>query len=368
MGIATHLRPDSLKTAAPGSIVRDDVVTGLHLRVSATKRSWFLHYRANGVERRPKLGDFPTLGLADARKAARDVLIAVASGRDPSAERQAERVAPTMEDLWDAWRADRGLAKKTAAEDERIWNKNLSRFHSRKVQSITYEEVVELHKSIQAPYMANRVVILLKTLLDYATKPLRWIASNPVAGIEWNKENKRRRYMNEAEAAAIAAELTKRESTHPHQVLFIYLLIYTGARKSEIAKAKWSQIIGSTIRLTEHKTDGHGHERIIHLPAQAVEILNGLPKNGERILPGVDIDKFWQAVRTAAKCPDLRIHDLRHSFASVAIGAGLTLAQIGELLGHRSANTTQRYAHLMESAGTSLATVTADKLEAMLQH
>lgn len=358
--------PRVIKTASPGTIIRDDTVRGLHVRVTATKRSWFLHYRANGVERRPKLGDFPTLGVAEARKAARELLAQVAAGRDPSAERQAERTAPTMADLWEAWRTDRGDKKKTADEDKRMWDRYCGRLHSRKVESVTYDDINDLHKGIKAKYQANAVVRLLNTVLNFAVAPKKWITTNPCDGIEKNAERKRKRYMSMEEAKAIAAILRAEEKANPQSVLFIYLLIYTGARKSEIAKAKWSQVVGSAIRLTEHKTDGHMDERIIHLPPQVTSLLAGLPRTDGPILGMSDPKKFWNRVRGAAKCPDLRMHDLRHSFASVAISAGLTLAQIGELLGHKSTQTTQRYAHLMDSAGTALATITADRLELML--
>jgi integrase len=360
--------PRVLKLAQPGELIRDDQVKGLHVRVTATAKSWYLYYRSkDGAERRPKLGEFPTLGVAEARKAAKAILDQVAVGKDPSAEWQAARNAPTMTMLWDAWRSDRGLKKKTSDEDDRMWNRYCLRLHNRKVADITYDDINALHKGIPAKYQANAVIRLLSTLLNFAVAPKKWIMSNPCDGLEKNPERKRQRYMSMDEAKAIARELTAAAATEPKSVLFIYLLIYTGARKSEIGKFHWNQIVGDAIVLTEHKTDGYMAERVIHLPPQAVALLESLPRGEGPVLGIADPKKFWGALRKRAGCPDLRMHDLRHSFASVAISAGLNLSQIGLLLGHQSTQTTQRYAHLMDSAGTALATTTAAHLEGMLR-
>lgn len=360
-----------IKYAQPGQTLNDDVVTGLSLRCLATKKSWSLYYRFRGQQRRPTLGDYPTFSLADAREVARGILKQVAQGIDPSAEKQDSRGAPTMADLWDEyWK--RAASKKSAAEDKRLWRCYLRPAFSRDVvNSVELTALLNFHGMMaDTPVQANRVLALLSTMLNHA-EALGWrpVGSNPCRHVKRYKEQKRRRYMAPEEARVIAALLEKYKATHPQAVAFIYLLILTGARKGEIAKAKWSDVQGDKLVLAEHKTDGTGTPRTIHLPAMALELLefNGAFLDSSELLVGIkDPKKLWEKIRVEAGCPDLRLHDLRHSFASAAVSAGLTLAQIGELLGHSSTQTTARYAHLMNDAAQQAVNVVADELNGMM--
>lgn len=135
------------------------------------------------------------------------------------------------------------------------------------------------------------------------------------------------------------------------------LLLLTGARRGEIAAARWCDLHGAKLVLNTHKTDHTGEDRIIHLPKLAMDILAGIPNTGtkERILGIQSPRKLWNSVREKAGCPDLRLHDLRHWFASIAISSGYNLSQIGELLGHRDADTTKRSAHLTDDAAALVA-------------
>jgi len=147
-------------------------------------------------------------------------------------------------------------------------------------------------------------------------------------------------------------------------VAFIYLLILSGARKGEIAAARPEWLDGDVLRLPDSKTG----EKPVYLPPAAMAVIARLPRTRSGTLTGIlDPKKFWEGIRTRAGCPDLRMHDLRHTFASAAISAGLTLAQIGELLGHSSTQTTQRYAHLIEEAAHTAAAQTADVMVARMQ-
>nr|WP_321467354.1 site-specific integrase [uncultured Desulfobulbus sp.] len=156
----------------------------------------------------------------------------------------------------------------------------------------------------------------------------------------------------------------EQKDKHPASWAFIMLLLLTGARRGEIASARWCDIHDSKIVLQTHKTDHTGEDRVIHLPQLALDILAELPNTGtkERII-GIDSPrKLWDTIRKKAGCPDLRLHDLRHSFASIAISSGYNLSQIGELLGHRDADTTKRYAHLMDDAAAQAAESVANNI------
>lgn len=346
-----------IKYALPGATLNDDQVIGLSLRSSPKgKKSWSLFYRLGKQQRRPTIGSYPTLGLAEARALAREMLLDVARGIDPSAEKQARRAAPTMNELWAAY-AKANARKKTIGQDEWAWGKFVAPAMGNDLaRGIELEDVQNLHIALaDTPYQANRVLALLSSALNYG-EAMGWRprGTNPCAHVKRFREFKRRRYMAPQEASAIGALLMKYEPTHPEAVAFIRLLILTGARKSELAGAKWEHLQENKLVLDDHKTDGGGAQRVIHLSAAALAIIVGLPRcpghPGKTILGIADPKKLWEKIRIEAGCPDLRLHDLRHSFASAGLSAGLTLPQIGELLGHSAPATTARYAHLVDEA------------------
>lgn len=367
-GVIVELNERNIKTAAVGETLWDSTIKGLHLRVFDSRRSFYLFYRPKtGGQRKPKIGDHGSITLAQARKVAREMLVEVAAGGDPAADRAEARAEPTVADLWAEYWKRKAAKKKSSINDDRHWRLHIEpRFGRMKVKDVTYAMVDDLHKEMaDTPTEANRVLATLSTMFNFAHRPLEWIERNPAHGVERNKERKRKRYMKGEEAAKIAEILHREAKDSPASVAFLYLLILTGARRGEIAKAKWSDLHGNRLVLGEHKTDHTGDERYIYLPPAAMEVLERLPRTSGTITGILTPQKLWERIRIEADCPDLRMHDLRHSFASAAIAAGLSLAQIGELLGHRSTQTTKRYAHLVEEAATAAAGLAADRI--MLQ-
>ena len=365
-----ELNERTAKAAQPGDVLRDASVRGLHLRCFPERKSFYLYYRTKaGQERKPKLGDYGAITLTQARRVAQDMLAKVAAGGDPQAERAAARAEHTLAELWAEYWKRHGSKKKTAAADLGIWNRYLkNKLGPRKLSVIGYTDIADLHELMaDTPIMANRVLAMVSKMFSFSNKPLEWTTErNPAKGVARYKETKRKRYMRAEEAAAIAKQLAAESTENPASVAFLYLLILTGARKGEIAKAKWSQLEGNKLVLQEHKTDATGHDRVIHLPPQAMAVVDKLPRTSGTITGIQSPQALWEKVRKAAGCPDLRIHDLRHSFASAAIAAGYTLAQIGELLGHNSTQTTARYAHLVEEAAARAAEDTATRIGAAM--
>ena len=367
----------AIAAAKAGDILWDDKIKGLHLRCLPKRKSFYLAFRTKGGrhQRRPKLGDLGTITLGQARDLAREMLAEVAAGRDPMDERRGRRAALDFDQLADKYldyiRTDPKDRKKPKSirEDEKLLDSHLrGRWGRRSVDSLTQDDVEALHKAMAAtPYQANRALSLLSRMMNLAEKwHLRPPRSNPCRHVARYPERKRKRLMTGKEAPAIAAELAKREAEYPACVLFIYLLVLTGARPDEIARAKWTDIRDGAIVLTEHKTDGHMEERIIFLPPQAVALLERLPRTSGTIT-GIKSPRWlWEEVREAAGCPDLRLYDLRRTFASAALRAGYTLDQIGELLGHQSGTTTKRYAWLLEESRAEAATATSRVLDGML--
>ncbi len=204
------------------------------------------------------------------------------------------------------------------------------------------------------PGVAAQAVTLASTILQFAVgRGLR--ADNPARGIRKPPVKKMTRFLSEAELGrlsdALAAEIEAGGNLFP--VAAIKLLALIGARRSEVIKLLWRNVDldHSVIRLDDSKTG----EKPIYLSPAAVEILAGLPRvagnefviaGGRAGRPFVGIDKIWDRVRRRAGLAEVRLHDLRHSFASVGAAGGLGLPVIGALLGHASTVTTQRYAHL----------------------
>lgn len=364
-----ELNERAIKAAAPGAILRDATVKGLHLRVTATKKSFYLYYRTKaGIERRPKLGDVGSITLTQARKMAQEMLAQVGMGKDPSHEVKLSRDVPDMAALWELFK-ERHVAKKKAKSQQemtRLWNTQVApRLGKKRVTDVTHLDIENLSRAMSAtPVQANRTLALLSKMFSYAYRPLDIITENPCKGIEHYKETKRKRYMTAAEARDVFRLLEEARRDNPASVAFIYLLIFTGARSGEIASAKWEHLDGSVLRLPDSKTGA----RPIYLPKLALDVLEGLPRTSGTITGIKSPKKLWDRIRQEAHAPDLRIHDLRHSFASAALSSGFSLAQIGELLGHRSTQTTQRYAHLVEEHAAQAAETTANSIVARMTH
>lgn len=361
-----ELTEKNIRAATPGAVLKDGVVKGLQLRCFECSKSFYLYYRTKaGAQRKPKLGDWGQITLTQARKVAQELMVEVAAGRDPSAIRADARAEPTVADLWEQYWKRRGSKKKSAEADDRKWRLHIQpRFGKLRLKEVTYTMVADMHDAmIDTPYEANRVLALLSVMFNFACHPLEWIDRNPVKGVRRYREEKRRRYMKGEEAARIAELLDANAAQNPASVAFLYLLILTGARRGEIAAARWDWIKGNVIHLPDSKTG----EKQVYLPPQALDVLDRLPRTTGTITGLLTPTKFWERIREEAGCPDLRMHDLRHSFASAALSAGLSLAQIGELLGHKSTQTTKRYAHLVDDVATAAATAAADNIMATMK-
>jgi len=232
---------------------------------------------------------------------------------------------------------------------------------NRKLLELRPADVAKLHADLQdTPYNANRVLGLLRAMLNCAE---RWEmiprGANPAAHIKPFPEKKRERYLSQEELDGLMAVLADGEtdgSIDPYIAAAIRLLIFTGCRLGEILTLEWASVDLDKGRLVfeKHKTDQRG-AKIIPLNTPAQELLANLQRQEDNLyvivgeVPGkhlINLQKPWRRIRALAGLDDVRIHDLRHSFASFAVGAGLSLPIIGGLLGHKSVQTTARYAHL----------------------
>ncbi|WP_426271589.1 integrase arm-type DNA-binding domain-containing protein [Dyella kyungheensis] len=354
-----ELSSSTLAAATPGTILRDKTIPGLHAKVSATGRRFFLYFRTKGgVERRPKLGEFPVMTVAQARVVAKEMLLEVAKGNDPMAMREIERGADTVTEAIGKYEKEDAAKRKTGAATAKLLRLHLGKAHgSDRIKDLTYSHMSALHGKMKAtPVLANRILAYSSKLFSLAEKwEMRPKNSNPCHGIERYKEFKRKRRMTPLEAGTIAERLNHYKDKYPGPVTFIYLLILTGARKGEVAAARWEWLDGNVLRLPDSKTG----EKPVYLPPQAMELINQLPRTSGTITGITWPYKLWYKVRAEAGCPDLRLHDLRRSFASVALDLGYSLAQIGELLGHASTQTTAGYAWMQSDIAEAAVARTA---------
>jgi integrase len=371
------------------------------LRVYPSGRAtWTLCYRPqHGGRRRLGLGTYPNIKLAEARHRAELLRGEISGGADPQAQRKAHRAAPTLGQLCEFYLEDIAARKKPATLE--LYSHYLRTLlpvslQSKKAEMLTVADVAEVHRTIgrTRPVTANRVLVTISGVYTFGGRhghtPDRL---NPARGIEKFREENRERYLSNDELARLGnalrvgetdglpwsdrerrkhgrKEADRKSQLSPHVVGAIRLLIFTGCRLREILHLRWSEVDleRGMLFLPDSKT---GRKTVV-LNANALQILQAVPRvgTGEFVIlgdsltkPRRDLKRPWEMVRRYAGLSDVRIHDLRHTHASVGAGAGLGLPIIGKLLGHKHHDTTQRYAHLdndplrraSERIGTELA-------------
>lgn len=341
----------------------DNDVKGFGLRVTNRgAKSFILDYRASGRQRRITIGNYPDWSVVAARTEAGNLKREVDKGYDPMGERHADRAAPIMAELWERYKRDH-LPRKAARSqvDETImWEKLiLPALSKHKVTEVTHSDVEALHREITmkrgTPVRANRVVEVLRRTFNLSIR-WQWREDNPASAIQRNAEEKRQRYLLPEELARLSAAL----DAHPEQVSAnaIRLLMLTGARRGEVLGARWDMFDLTTGVWT--KPSAHTKQRREHrvpLSSAALTLLHSMKKSAATpfVFPGksdnqplTDIKHSWMAVCKRANINGARVHDLRHSFASLLVSGGVSLPMIGAMLGHTQVQTTQRYAHLYD--------------------
>lgn len=354
-------------SAAGDLFVWDDLVPGFGVRCRGVQKSYVLQYRVLGGrgsrQRRVTLGRVGALSLDDARVLAQEYLRGVRYGQDPAGTRQAMRMAPLVGDLAERYLREHADVKKKP-RSAHMDHVNL-RLHvlpalgTQRVDTLTRADVARLHHGMRAtPGAANRVLALLSKMCALAEQwGLREGGTNPVRGIERFRERKRERHLQPAELSRLGDVLRRveRERTeHPSSVALVRLLLLTGARRGEVLGLRWQQIDwqAGSVRLADSKTG----PKTLYLSDAAKAVLAALPRHPDNpwVLPGrvtgkalVNPQKPWRRIRAQAGLSDVRLHDLRHTYAAIAARGGLSLPMIGALLGHTEPQTTQRYAHLV---------------------
>lgn len=363
----------AIASEPPGEVwLWDDDLSGFGARVASGKATFVVKYTIGGRrgrQRKVKVGPFGALNAREARADAQAILRRVARGEDPAAERDEDRAGITVAEALDQFLELHAAAKRKTGTVEN-YRHQIERFlkpawGKGKVADLSTADVSKLHAEMKGtPVAANRTLALVSKFANWCElRGYRPKFSNPAKGIEKYREKHRERYLTPAEIERLSAALVEAEADEwPTAIAAIRLLLFTGARHREITTLTWDAVDmeRGIARLGDTKTGA----RNIMLPAPALAILEALPRrpNNPHVIwgrrPGshlVGLQNVWERVREKAGLADVRIHDLRHTVASLSVAGGASLKIVGALLGHKSPLTTNRYAHLADDPAKALA-------------
>lgn len=339
-------------------ILYDTQIPGFGVRITAAGAvSFILNYHVHGRERRFTIGKHPEWSVIAARNRALELRKKVNEGIDPLEEREQERSQPTMNDLCVEYLEHHALVHKrphSVRDDKQMIAGNIApKIGTLRVSAVSRQGVAKLHASLKAtPYLANRVLALLSKMFSLAIE-WHWVSGNPAQGIPRFHEDRRERWLQPKELVRFIEALN---AYHNQDVAdAIRLLLLTGSRKSEVLTAEWSMFDLQQGLWT--KPSSHTKEKQIeHIPlsVQALELLTRMKVQSDGtgfLFPGLNgprttVRSAWSQICKAAGLTDVRVHDLRHSYASYLVSNGVSLHVVGKLLGHSQAQTTQRYAHV----------------------
>jgi integrase len=342
----------------------DAEVVGLRFLVSKTGRRFF--YFRYSVDRRKgavRIGEFPSVSLKEARARAHEIKAQIAKGEDPRAERRERAEAPTVEEFAvnDYLPFAREHKRSWRDDEVRLHKEILPRFGKRRLADLTTREIQSMHsqlRSSMAPATANRYLSLLQRLFSLANQ---WGVTerNPARFVKKYKEdNARERYLSDDEVARFLRALDG--LPNKAAAAGLRFLLFTGLRKNEAFRLEWRHVNRDegTVFLAQTKS---GKTRTVVLNALARGVIEEMWELREAdtpwVFPGrrqgkpvVNPQKPFAAACAKAKIGGVRIHDLRHTFASLAVNSGASLYDVQKLLGHASSQMTQRYAHLADDS------------------
>ncbi|MDN2584316.1 site-specific integrase [Aquibium sp. ELW1220] len=374
---------DATETQPAEYFVWDSEIPGFGLRVLPSgRRGYVVQYRAGRRSRRISLGPSTVLTCDQARNRAIAIVAAARNGQDPAAERDAGRKAITVRELAERFDKEH-IAIRVKASTAKEYRRNLRRFimpalGQLTVTGVTRADVAKFHHDLRhIPYQANRCLEVVSKMFSLAEMwGLRPDGTNPRKHIRKYPEEKRERFLSAAELRRIGEVLREMETEGielPSAILAARLLILTGCRLNEIMSLKWAYVDLDVpaLRLPDSKTGA----KVAHVGQPVADLLrdaqriDGNPWVITGTLPGKplsDLQPFWQRVRARTGVKDVRVHDLRHTFASTAVASGQGLPMIGKLLGHTQVQTTARYAHLAAEPVRLAADAVAENLRQSL--
>ena len=352
----TDARVRALKTRKTPYDIRDGELRGFGVRVLPSGRKrYFVHCQHHGERVWKIVGDAAAMNVVDARSHASRMIASIRRGEStPSRpdetvfEAVAETVFQRYQRVWKpgTLRANRSYLR----------SQLLPHFSSRPIADIDAREVRNWFASLRAtPVAADRSMPVLSVVMREAERMgLRPEGTNPCRGIRRYRRKGRERFLSDDEIRRLSQRLTAHAARCPLQVAIIRLLLLTGCRKSEIMTLRWSDYREGHLFLRDSKTG----PRTVWLSQPARNVFEGLERNSRWVFPASRRDRpqgdaplycLWYQIREEAELCDVRLHDLRHTHASLALRQGVSIPAIARLLGHRYPQTTLKYTHLADT-------------------
>ncbi len=358
MASKTKLTKTAIGALRPG-FTWDSETRGLGVRMTpAGAKSWIFQYRAGkgraAPTRRMTLGPCDSMTPDQARKKAERLRAGIHEGQDPAADQRRQRQAERVSDMLEIYIEDHVKVHnraRTVAEVERLCRASVPKWlRVKTVADVSRGDIRRLKRELQkTPYQANRVLAMLSKAFNVTGE------HNPTRGVERFQEDKRERFLSPTEIARLSEAL----GTHGNRLAAdaIRLLLLTGARAGEALSATWDQFdleAGVWIKPSSHTKQKREHR--VPLSAPARQLLAEMPRLDKTyVFPGQakgshlkSVKSSWAAICEAAGIEGVRLHDLRHTYASILASSGMSLQLIGRLLGHSTIVTTQRYSHLYD--------------------
>ncbi len=367
---------DALKPKERERVVWDDDLKGFGVRIHPSGRKVFIvKTRHRGRVIKMTIGPCTAVSTTYARVRAAEIITDARAGKNPSGRRSG---APTMRDLGKRFLKEYvpDHCKASTAEEYRRSIELFidPRIGKLRVPDVQRSDIAALHHNMRdTPYQANRTLGVLSKMMNLAELwEIRPDGSNPCRHVKRFKEEKRERFLSDEEYQRLGAalkEIEQERSETAAAIAAVRLLMLTGCRLSEIQKLKWEhvELDAGELRLPDTKTGA----KVVHLGEPAIAVLRGIgrQKDNPWVIAGrkpgshlTDLQHPWRRIRERAGLSDVRIHDLRHSFASGGLLVGEGLPMIGKLLGHTQVQTTARYAHLANDPVKSAANRIASRI------
>ncbi len=372
---------DALTVESEDAVFWDRDLAGFGVRVHATGRKvYVVQSRGPTGPKRVTLGRHGDLSTDEARKRAAVVIDRIKQGEDPvPAPPEPELTLSELSERFLRVHVKVHCKPSTAAKYRLVLDKHiLPVLGGMPISEVGRGEIAALHHRLHdTPAMANRTVKILSSMYSLAEAWDRIPPGrNPCRSVRRYKTRSRERFLTPDEFRRLGRVLRNAEtdgSVWPPAIAALRLLMLTGCRKSEILTLRWDDVdrTAGELRLRDAKAG----PRMVPLTAPVRTVLDRIPRVsgtpwvlvGQRQGTGLTkLDNYWQSIRARAGLDDVRIHDLRHSYASKALALGESLPTIGKLLGHRKVGTTARYAHLMRNAEKEAATRVGDSIGAHL--
>ena len=367
----TRRAVEALKANGADTVYWDGELTGFGIRVRKSgRRNYVLQTRVRGTLRWYTIGQHGRITADEARAAALEILTQAKMGIDPRDADARRKAEPVMTELGRRFLEEYvPVHCKPSTQGE--YRRSVTLFidpaiGEMRISEVERKDIAKLHFDMRdKPYQANRTLGVLSKMFSLAEVwGLRPDGSNPCRHVKRYKENKRERFLSPEETERLCEVLAEAEDEMPSAVAAFRLLLLTGCRLSEVQFLRWEYVKDDCIELPDAKTGSW----VVPLGPEARAVLAALPREEDNPwvitggLPGshiTDLQKPWRCIRARAGLEDVRIHDLRHRYASRALALGESLTMIGKLLGHTQVQTTARYAHLArDSIQTAAARVT----------